>query len=112
MRTVGTDLSLSAERYARHTAVTFDDLRLTYAELNARAGRLAHALSSAGVGRGDRVATLLHNCPEFVETLFATAKIGAVFVPINFRLAGPEIGRILEDCAATALIHGDASMED
>jgi len=107
VRTVGTDLSLSAERYARHTAVTFDDLRLTYAELNARACRLARALSSAGVGKGDRVATLLHNCPEFVETLFAAAKIGAVFVPINFRLAGPEIGRILEDCAATALIHGD-----
>jgi fatty-acyl-CoA synthase len=103
---VGMALTLSAERFPDRTAVAFYEVRRSYAELNSRACRLAHALSESGVTKGDRVATLLHNCPEFVEALFAVAKLGVVLVPINFRLTGPEIGRIIEGCTPKALIYG------
>jgi GNAT superfamily N-acetyltransferase len=61
--------------------------RQSYAELNAHCCQLANALSSRGIGRGDRVASLVNNCSQFIEIFFAAAKIGAVFAPINFRLA-------------------------
>jgi len=108
---VGTTLCVSAERGPNHLALAFYEVRLTYAQLNARACRLANALLSLGLTRGDRVAALLPNCPQFLEAYFAAAKIGAVFVPLNFRLAGPEIGRLLDSCAAEVLIYGDEFIE-
>ncbi|KAA0021017.1 acyl-CoA synthetase [Antrihabitans cavernicola] len=78
--------------------------RQTYAELNARTDRLADGLRQAGVQRGDRVALLSLNSAEFLETLFAVAKLGAVTVPINFRLAPAEVGYILADSGASVLI--------
>ena len=60
-----------------------------------------------GVGHGDRVALLLHNGFEFPESLLACHRLGAVAVPINFRLTADEIAYILEDSGAAALIAGD-----
>jgi acyl-CoA synthetase (AMP-forming)/AMP-acid ligase II len=56
------------------------------------------------VGRGDRVAALVHNCNQFIEALFASAKIGAVFVPINFRLVAREVGELLDACGPKVLL--------
>jgi long-chain acyl-CoA synthetase len=64
---------------------------LTYAELDDRSNRLAQALLEAGVQPGDRVAHLDRTAPEIVELLFATSKIGAVTVPLNWRLAPAEL---------------------
>lgn len=107
VRVVGRTLSMIAECEPKHPALVFYGLRLTYAELNTRACRLANALSGLGVTKGDRVAVLLPNRSEFIEAYFASAKIGAIFVPLNCRLSAPEIGRLLDGCAATALICGD-----
>ncbi|MEU4422005.1 long-chain fatty acid--CoA ligase [Actinoplanes sp. NPDC024001] len=87
------------------TALVFEDRPVTYAELHRRILRLAGALRDAGVRRGDRVAYLGQNHPAFVETMFATYVLGAVFVPLNFRLTQPEIEYQLRDSAAVALIH-------
>jgi fatty-acyl-CoA synthase len=78
----------------------------TYAELNERVDRLADALRGLGVRRGDRVAYLGANHSSFVETLFATGLLGAVFVPLNIRLAAPELQYILDDSGAELLICG------
>jgi acyl-CoA synthetase (AMP-forming)/AMP-acid ligase II len=87
-------------------ALVFDGDALTHDELHARARRLAAVLAAAGIGRGDRVALLLHNGFEFVESLLACHHLGAVAVPVNFRLAGDEIAYILGDSGAIALISG------
>ncbi len=78
--------------------------RFTFAELNERSNRVADILLGRGINPGDRVATLLKNGIEFVETYFAIAKIGAVMVPINWRLVAAEAGYILKDSGASALV--------
>ncbi len=79
--------------------------RFTFAQLNARANRVANGLLAQGIRPGDRVATLLKNSIEFVETYFAVAKIGAVMVPVNWRLVAGEIAYILQDSGAIALVY-------
>ena len=81
---------------------------LTYAELDDRSNRLAQALLEAGVQAGDRVAHLDRTAPEIVELLFATSKIGAVTVPLNWRLAPAELEKIVADAGANVIIAGPA----
>ncbi len=71
------------------TALIHGDTTVSYAELYARTTRLAHALRALGLRRGDRIAYLGPNHPSYLETLFAAGTLGAVFVPLNPRLAGP-----------------------
>jgi fatty-acyl-CoA synthase len=78
---------------------------LTYAELAERTARLAGALRRLGVGRGDRVAYLGVNAVEVFETLFAAWLLGAIAVPLNYRLSGPEIRYMLDDSGASILVH-------
>ncbi len=77
----------------------------SYAEANQRVNQVASVLIDDGVAPGDRVAVLLFNGNEFLEVFFACAKIGAIFVPINFRLAPPEAVFILRDCGARVLFY-------
>ncbi|MEU4686861.1 acyl-CoA synthetase [Streptomyces xinghaiensis] len=95
-----------ARKTPHRPALVHDDVTVTYAELHSRTTRLAHALRAAGIRRGDRVAYLGPNHPSYLETLFATGLLGAVFVPLNIRLAGPEIAYQLADSGARALVHG------
>lgn len=81
--------------------------RLSYSELNTGCNRTARALALRGIGKGDRVAILTLNCPEFVETFFALAKLGAVVVPLNVRLVARELSYILNDSGALALVYGE-----
>ncbi len=74
--------------------------RLTFAEMNRRADRLAAALSARGIERGDRVAVLLRNSIAYYDFYFGLAKLGAILTGINWRLARPEIRYILENCGA------------
>src|SRR3954470_12463866 len=87
-----------------HVAIRAGKRELTYRELNERSNRLAQALLSVGVGAGARVAYLDRTAPEVVELLFATSKIGAVTVPLNWRLAAPELTVVLADAGAPVLI--------
>lgn len=84
---------------------------LTFRQWNARACRLANALIAAGLGKGERVAVLAYNCVEWMEIYVAVAKAGLIVVPVNFRLAEPEIRHIIEDCQARALIFQSAFRE-
>lgn len=94
-----------ARKTPHRTALVHDDRRISYAQLHDRITRLAHALRAAGIRRGDRVAYLGANHPAYLETLFASGVLGAVFVPLNPRLAAPEITYQLDDCGAQVLIH-------
>ncbi len=85
--------------------------RVTYAELDAAATRVAHALWSAGVRTGDRVALLLRNGVECMECYFAIARIGAVMVPLNWRLLPAELEFVLNDSGARLLIY-DSEFDD
>jgi fatty-acyl-CoA synthase len=76
----------------------------TYGELRDRAYRLAHGLRELGVRRGDRVAYLGPNSPAFAETMFAAGLLGAVILPLNTRLAAPELGYIVADAGAEVLV--------
>ncbi|PWK15714.1 acyl-CoA synthetase [Tumebacillus permanentifrigoris] len=80
-------------------------LRLTYEQFNVRAGRLAGYLQQHGVVRGDRVALLAPNSTSYLELLFACAKIGALFVPLNYRFSTPELAYVLNDCAPKVLVY-------
>ena len=80
--------------------------RFSYAELNAHVNAMCHALADAGVREGDRVALLMFNGIEFVESFYAAAKLGAVTVPLNWRLVADELAFILKDCGAGTLVYG------
>lgn len=90
-----------AERSQR-VAVLFEGRRLTYEELRAETMRVAEALHILGVGKGDRVAVLLADSPEFVAALVAVVTIGAIAVPINLALGREDQLFILKDCGARA----------
>lgn len=82
--------------------------RWTYARLQTCANALAAWLIQTGVRAGDRVALLDFNDARFAVTMFAAARIGAVFVPLNFRLVSDEIVDIVNDCEPSVLIYGDS----
>ncbi|MEE2778189.1 MAG: long-chain-fatty-acid--CoA ligase [Acidobacteriota bacterium] len=89
--------------------------RFTFSEWNRRSNRTANALVAQGVKKGDRVALLLMNSIEYMESFFALAKIGAVCVPLNWRLVPEELSFILRDAGAETLIFGEeflAPVED
>ncbi|WP_216829816.1 acyl-CoA synthetase [Alkalihalobacterium elongatum] len=88
-------------------ALVFKDKRFTYKEFNERVNQLAHAFVSLGVRKGDRVDALLLNTNEALESMFACAKIGAIFVPINFRLSVDEVLYIVNDSGANHFIYDE-----
>ena len=94
-----------------HVAIRHRERELTYAELDERSSRLAQALLAAGVREGSRVAYLDRTAPEIVELLFATSKLGAVTVPLNWRLAPAELAAVLEDARPPVLIAGSSYAE-
>src|SRR6266702_4917783 len=87
-----------------HEAIVCGDTRYTWEEFEQRTDALARGLAHLGVLRGDRVAVLMLNCHRYFELYYACARMGAVIVPLNTRLAPPEINFILNDCEATILI--------
>lgn len=80
--------------------------RLSYGAYNDGANRAANALLMLGVGRGDRVALMLPNGADYMELFFAIAKIGAICVPLNWRLTADELAYILKDSGACTLVFG------
>ena len=92
-------------------AIVHDDRSLTYRGLHERATRVAHVLTGLGVSGGDRVAYLGPNEPAFLETLFGTGIAGGIFVPLNTRLAAPELAYILADSGTKVLVHAPSHAE-
>jgi fatty-acyl-CoA synthase len=104
-------LGRAAEVFPDREAVVYGERRMTYAQLSEEVTRVAHALQSCGVTGGDRVAYLLPNIPEMLVAHFAVPLAGAVLVPINTRLAPPEVQYILAHCGAKVLVV-DAALHD
>jgi len=96
-------LRYSEQQFPRKTAVVCQDRRLTYAEFGDRVGRLAGALRGAGLKAGDRVAFLSLNCHRLLEAYYGVLEAGCVLLPLNFRLAAPELTYILNDSGAAVL---------
>lgn len=101
---IGSWLRLRAVKSGGHPALVFNGVELTYDALADRVDGIAAGLRARGVERGDRVAYLGDNHPSFVEAMFAAARLGAVFVPLNTRLAAPELAYMIADSGAGVLI--------
>ncbi|MGH9010799.1 MAG: acyl-CoA synthetase [Acidimicrobiia bacterium] len=86
-------------------ALVASDRRLTYAELDERANRLAHHLAGAGIGPGDHVAAYLYNGCEFIETMLAAFKLRAAVVNVNYRYVATELEYVLRDSDAKAIVY-------
>lgn len=91
--------------YPQKIGVVCGDLRFTYAEFARRAGQLGRVLQDLGVQKGDRVALLSFNCHKLLEAYFGVLEAGAVLLPLNIRLAPPELSFILNDAGATVLFY-------
>ncbi|KWX66192.1 AMP-binding protein, partial [Mycobacterium sp. NAZ190054] len=87
-------------------ALVAGDTTVTYGELDDRSSRVAQAFATAGVGFGDRVAFVEKNGVEFFDVAFGLAKIGAVGVPVNWRLAAPEMRHVIADSGARIVVVG------
>jgi acyl-CoA synthetase (AMP-forming)/AMP-acid ligase II len=102
----GYEYDWAAVQFRDQPALIFGDTVHTYAQVDGRANQLAHGLIGLGLQRGARVAVLLNNSVESLETVVGVAKAGLVFVALNARHAGPEHAEILADCDAEAIIAG------
>ena len=94
----------NAGRYPGKVAIRFPGRDLTYAEFAALIERVAGALAAHGVRRGEAVSYLGYNSPEMLALLFACARLGALFMPLNWRLAAPEHRQMLQDCPPKVLV--------
>ena len=97
-------LHRAASIYPDRTAVVHGERRYSYRQLAERSWRLANALRSAGMGKGDRVATLLVNSPAMLEAHFGVPAAGGILVAVNHRLASAEVGHILAHSGARYLL--------
>lgn len=88
-------------------AIAFEGKKYTYAELSERSNRVANALAGLGVQKGDMVAILQVNCNEHVEVYNAAAKLGAIFIPLNFRAKADELEYMLNNCEAKVVFTGE-----
>jgi fatty-acyl-CoA synthase len=106
---MGSFLAERAASSGERTAVVVDATgeRISYAELDARADRAAVALRSFGVAPGDRVALALPSTPLYLALYHACARLGAILVPLNTRLAPPELAFQIADCEPTVLVRTD-----
>lgn len=108
------DFSAKRAEMAPHT-LAMEELvsgkRVTYAELNTRAGRAAAVMAQHGVTKGERVAVLCRNRIAFFELLFACGKLGAIMVPLNWRMPALELAPLIEDCSPRLLFYGEEDAE-
>ena len=89
-------------------AIFFEGREITYLQLHQKANQTSCWLQSLGIEKGDRVAVMLENCPEFIDLYLACSRLGAIFVPVNFRLAAPELDYTLRNSRPRLFIFGSA----
>jgi fatty-acyl-CoA synthase len=106
-RSVAQVLEERAQAHPERVFLVFGDRRLTYRQIDARSSAIAAALHGLGVERGDRIALDLPNWPEFVLSMFAAAKLGAVIVPLNPRYTIPELQYMLRHSEASVVVSAE-----
>jgi acyl-CoA synthetase (AMP-forming)/AMP-acid ligase II len=94
-----------ADTVPGHEALVCGDRRFTFAEVDARANRLAHGLAAAGIGPGDHVALYLYNSVEYLEGMLAALKLRAAPINVNYRYVEHELRYLLDDADARAVIY-------
>ncbi len=103
------DLLTSRSRLTPHREALLEldtNRRFSYADLNARACRVANFMVCLGIQAGDRVSILAHNSVAYLDLFYGLAKIGAIFTPLNWRLTAAELGYIVGDCAPKVMVVG------
>ncbi|HPJ68137.1 MAG TPA: long-chain fatty acid--CoA ligase [Desulfobacteraceae bacterium] len=100
-----------ARRYPEKTATIFKGQTQTFDQFNKRVNALANGLRGLGLKKGDKVSIISRNNPQMLEAMFAAAKCGIIFVPINFRLAAPELIFVINDAEIDVLFVGDDYQE-
>ena len=96
-----------SELHPDKPAILFEGQQISYLQLHERTNQTSCWLQSLGIEKGERVAVMLNNCPEFIEIYLACARLGAIFVPINYRLAGPELEYTLDNSQPSVFVFGD-----
>lgn len=104
---LGDLLTEAATRYPGGQAIVWGNRAWSWTEVNARVDGAANSLVKLGVGRGDKVIVHARNSNEFFETMFAVFKIGAIWVPTNFRIMPDDVAHIAKASGATAMIYGE-----
>ncbi|HEY2422200.1 MAG TPA: AMP-binding protein, partial [Neobacillus sp.] len=107
---IGSLLTQTARKFPELSAIECEERCYTYRQFNVEVNRLAHGLFEHGVCKGEKLALMMKNSDHFVFTFFAAAKLGAVAVPINFRLTATEVQYILEQ-SYTAIVVCDKEFE-
>ena len=103
---LGGTIARNARKFPDREAIVYADTHLTYRQFNARINRLAHALMDIGIKKGEHVAILSFNSNQYLESYYALAKMGAVAVPLNFRLHTEELKYIINNSDSVGLIVG------
>jgi len=104
-------LEEAAGRYGEKTAIILGDYRLSYADLNKASNKVANTLIKMGVNKGDRVAMLLSNTPEFVITYFGIVKTGAIVVPLDPKYKVDELASLFDDSLPKVLVTESPTLE-
>ena len=104
-------LSIATAICPERDCVVFEGERYTYSEINDRVNQLAHALDGMGVKKGDRIGMLSVNCNQHVEAYFATAKLGGIYVPLNFRSKAEELDYMVKRAEIKVLFVGSRYMD-
>jgi len=101
---IGRTLEERAKKYRKKPVLLFEGKQISYTQLNESVNKLANGLKGLGITKGDRVAIMLPNIPEFVYSFYALQKLGAIAVPFNTMYKGREVLHILNDSGAKAII--------
>jgi len=104
-------LSIANAICPERDSIVFEDKRWTYSQINDRINQLANALSKKGVRKGDCIGVLHVNCNEYVEIYFASAKLGAIFVPLNFRAKADELAYMIGHAEVKVLFVGSRYLD-
>ena len=104
-------LSIAGAICPERDSMVFEGKRWTYAQLNERVNRLANGLAKLGVQQGDRIGIIHVNCPQYVESYFAVAKLGGILVPLNFRAKADELSYMIANAGAKILFVGSRYLD-
>jgi acyl-CoA synthetase (AMP-forming)/AMP-acid ligase II len=104
-------LSIANAICPERDCIVFEGRRWTYAQINERVNHLANALAKGGIEKGDRIGILHVNCNQYIEIYFSVAKLGGIFVPLNFRAKADELTYMIANAEAKSLFVGSRYLD-
>lgn len=104
-------LSIANAICPERDCIVFEGTRWTYAQINERVNRLANALTKLGIEKNDRIGMLHVNCNQYIESYFASAKLGTIFVPLSFRSKADELIYMINNAGIKVLLVGDRYLD-